>query len=68
MQDRHGARLFDLVQQVVPPENAPAKVTGMLLELDEREILHLLDSPEALRLKVDEAVSILAQHPGGSNF
>jgi hypothetical protein len=32
---------------------------GMLLEMDKTEVLHLLLSPEALRLKVHEAMAIL---------
>ncbi|KAM6559110.1 hypothetical protein CsatA_028349 [Cannabis sativa] len=40
------------------PDNA-AKVTGMLLEMDQTEVLHLLESPEALKAKVDEAMEVL---------
>lgn len=39
-------------------ENA-AKVTGMLLEMDQTEVLHLLESPEALKVKVAEALEVL---------
>lgn len=39
-------------------ENA-AKVTGMLLEMDQTEVLHLLESPEALKAKVAEAMDVL---------
>lgn len=39
-------------------ENA-AKVTGMLLEMDQTEVLHLLESPEALKAKVAEAMEVL---------
>ncbi|KAE9447157.1 hypothetical protein C3L33_20928, partial [Rhododendron williamsianum] len=40
------------------PEYA-AKVTGMLLEMDQTEVLHLLESPEALKAKVAEAMEVL---------
>ncbi|ESQ47964.1 hypothetical protein EUTSA_v10021822mg [Eutrema salsugineum] len=36
-----------------------AKITGMLLELDQTQILHLLESPEALKDKVKEAIDVL---------
>lgn len=36
-----------------------AKVTGMLLEMDQTEVLHLLESPEALKAKVAEAMEVL---------
>ena len=39
------------------------KITGMLLELDTADILHLLESPMVLREKVREAESVLQQTP-----
>lgn len=39
--------------------NAAAKVTGMLLEMDQTEVLHLLESPDALKAKVAEAMDVL---------
>ena len=38
------------------------KITGMLLEMDNSELLLLLESPEALTGKVDEAINVLKQH------
>jgi len=35
------------------------KITGMLLEMDNSELLHLLDDPEAMNSKVHEAISVL---------
>jgi polyadenylate-binding protein len=31
----------------------------MLLEMDQTEVLHLLESPEALKAKVNEAMEVL---------
>ncbi|XP_024966217.1 polyadenylate-binding protein 8-like isoform X2 [Cynara cardunculus var. scolymus] len=52
-----GENLYPLVEQVEP--EAAAKVTGMLLEMDQTEVLHLLESPEALKAKVAEAMEVL---------
>lgn len=55
-----GEALFPLIQS----QNATfaGKVTGMLLEMDNGELLHLLESPDALRSKVEEAVGVLEEH------
>ncbi|KAJ1697744.1 hypothetical protein LUZ63_006256 [Rhynchospora breviuscula] len=52
-----GERLFPLVDQL--EHDLAAKITGMLLEMDRDEILHLLESPDELKSKVDEAVRVL---------
>ncbi|CAH9100345.1 unnamed protein product [Cuscuta europaea] len=52
-----GENLYPLVDQLEPV--AAAKVTGMLLEMDQTEVLHLLESPEALKAKVAEAMDVL---------
>ncbi|WCJ31222.1 Polyadenylate-binding protein 2 [Euphorbia peplus] len=52
-----GESLYPLVDQL-EHEHA-AKVTGMLLEMDQTEVLHLLESPEALKSKVSEAMEVL---------
>lgn len=52
-----GENLYPLVVQLEPDH--AAKVTGMLLEMDQTEVLHLLESPESLKTKVAEAMEIL---------
>ncbi|KAJ6335215.1 hypothetical protein OIU78_011950 [Salix suchowensis] len=52
-----GESLYPLVDQL--EHDSAAKVTGMLLEMDQTEVLHLLESPEALKAKVAEAMEVL---------
>ncbi|XP_067862713.1 polyadenylate-binding protein 4-like isoform X3 [Heptranchias perlo] len=55
-----GERLFPLIQSMHP--SLAGKITGMLLEIDNSELLHMLESPESLRSKVEEAVAVLQAH------
>ena len=52
-----GKRLFPLIQNVQP--HLAGKITGMLLEMDNGELLNLLESPDALNAKIMEALSVL---------
>ncbi|KAI4991365.1 polyadenylate-binding protein 8-like [Hordeum vulgare subsp. vulgare] len=52
-----GENLYPLVDQL--EHDQAAKVTGMLLEMDQTEVLHLLESPDALKAKVAEAMEVL---------
>lgn len=54
-----GNRLYPLIHAQAP-QFAP-KVTGMLLEMDNIEILNLIESPPALTAKIQEALTVLAQ-------
>lgn len=45
-----GERLFPLIQNMHP--SLAGKITGMLLEIDNSELLHMLESPESLHSKV----------------
>ena len=55
-----GERLYPLIHATHPDQ--AAKITGMLLELDNAELLDMLESPEALAAKTREAVSVLRMH------
>ena len=47
-----GERLFPLVQRIHP--ELAGKITGMLLEIDNADLLDMLESQESLKLKVRE--------------
>lgn len=55
-----GERLFPKVQDHQP--NMAGKITGMLLEIDNSELLHMLEQPDVLKAKVVEAVQVLQAH------
>ncbi|XP_068453687.1 polyadenylate-binding protein 1-like isoform X2 [Clinocottus analis] len=55
-----GERLYPVIHSLHP--NLAGKITGMLLEIDNSELLHMLDTPESLHAKVEEAISVLQAH------
>jgi polyadenylate-binding protein len=55
-----GERLFPLIQRMYP--DLAGKITGMLLEIDNSELLHMLEHHESLKAKVEEAVAVLQAH------
>jgi polyadenylate-binding protein len=57
-----GERLFPLIDKHPEVLDQAGKITGMLLDMDSPELLHLIESPDALRQKVVEAINVLAQH------
>merc|ERR1712178_199035 len=60
-----GERLFPLIQNMYP--ELAGKITGMLLEIDNSELVHMLEHSESLKGKVDEAVAVLQAHQSKSN-
>lgn len=55
-----GEKLYPAVARLADPSLA-GKITGMMLELDNSELLILLQSETQLRQKVDEALRVLQQ-------
>jgi len=52
-----GERLFPAISRFQP--ELAGKITGMMLEMDNSELLILLESDSALKAKVDEAMQVL---------
>lgn len=56
-----GEKLFPLISRQQP--ELAGKITGMMLEMDNSELLILLESEQQLKTKVDEALRVLEQMP-----
>ena len=54
-----GERLFPFIQSMLEEPQLAGKITGMLLELENSELLHMLEYKEHLKEKVYEAVEVL---------
>ena len=65
-----GERLYPLIAQT--QSDLAGKITGMLLEMDNSELLHLLQFPDNLGAKIDEALEVIKAHKtavsGGSSI
>ncbi|CAL4124973.1 unnamed protein product, partial [Meganyctiphanes norvegica] len=55
-----GEHLFPLIRKMNP--QLVGKITGMLLEIDNADLLQLLEDRTSLKAKVDEAVAVLEMH------
>merc|ERR1719426_785731 len=52
-----GEKIFPLIARMQP--EMAGKITGMMLEMDNSELLILLEAPDQLKMKVDEALRVL---------
>jgi polyadenylate-binding protein len=55
-----GERLYPLIAKSQP--ELVWKITGMLLEMDNSELLHLLESPGALQANIEKVLEALRAH------
>lgn len=56
-----GEQLYPQVKELCNEDDA-GKVTGMILELENEELLHLIENPDMIRVKVSEARAVLESH------
>merc|ERR1719295_915154 len=54
-----GEKLYPAISKMQP--ELAGKITGMMLEMDNSELLILLESEQQLKMKVDEALRVLSQ-------
>ena len=55
-----GEHLYPQIYSMHP--NLARKITGMLLEMDNSELLHMLEVPESLKFKVEGSVAVLRDY------
>ncbi|CAD6191110.1 unnamed protein product [Caenorhabditis auriculariae] len=54
-----GERIYALIDKMYPAHKEAGKITGMMLEIDNSELIMMLQDNELFRQKVDEAASVL---------
>ena len=52
-----GDRIFPLIHGMYP--DLSNKITGMLLEIDNSELLHMLEHHDSLKSRAEEALAVL---------
>jgi polyadenylate-binding protein len=56
-----GERIYPLVQEQIGQDQA-GKVTGMLLEIENNELLMMIENKDMLKERIKEACDVLASH------
>ena len=57
-----GERLYPQIKKLIPDHHSLAcKITGMLLVLDDAEVLHMLEDDNDLKSKFQDAVAVILQ-------
>jgi len=54
-----GEKIFPMISRIHP--EMAGKITGMMLEMDNSEMLMLIESPDQLKAKVDEALRVIGE-------
>ncbi|CAI5438533.1 unnamed protein product [Caenorhabditis angaria] len=54
-----GERIYALIEKIHPGHKDAGKITGMMLEIDNSELIMMLQDDELFRSKVDEAAAVL---------
>jgi polyadenylate-binding protein len=54
-----GEKIFPMISRIHP--EMAGKITGMMLEMDNSELLMLIESPDQLKAKVDEALRVIGE-------
>ena len=57
-----GERLYILIKATYADPELIGKITGMLLEMDDIDLLHMTKHQDILKSKVQEAVKVLEEH------
>ncbi|KAF8385141.1 hypothetical protein PRIPAC_74283 [Pristionchus pacificus] len=54
-----GERIYSQIGRVYGDRSDVGKITGMMLEMDNSELIMMLQDPDLFRSKVDEAAQVL---------
>jgi len=54
-----GEYLYPRVEKLVAKDELTGKITGMILEMDNAELLEIMENMDSLKMKVEEAQDVL---------